>query len=217
VGAGANTCCTCAHTCTAGAGSLGGVATSDDSGAGDDAEAAYDDGGDAGAAAPPLQLPQPFEVLLQDVLLPGISVNRLHSLLLASDSALMRAHYAAQELTEVASGPWRAPPAGSECLRVRSVSYTKRLHIPVPLAPERCRVWEEHRLLERSSAGWVAQVECHNDAPKGDCFAAHVQLCGVRVSSDSSRLRISMQVGVGVCVTCAAAVAALCMAVASMR
>lgn len=146
--------------------------------------------------ATPIQLPAAYEVVLQDTTLQGIGVNRLYTLLFSADSQLMKTHHAAQEVTEVAVKAWRAPSAAAafSCMRVRDVSYTKRLNIPLPLAPDKCHVWEEHRLLTREAGGWVVQVVCKNDAPKGDCFEAHVQMCGVYVNSNDSRLRVSMQV-----------------------
>lgn len=92
-------------------------------------------------------------------------------------------------------GPWRAMPLGAGYQRVRSVAYTKRLNIPLPLAPEKCHVWEEHRLVQKEAGGWRVDITCRNDAPKGDSFEAHVQMCGVYVGSNTSRLRVSMQVG----------------------
>ena len=142
----------------------------------------------------PIQPPAPCELVLQDVNLQGIGVNRLYVLLISGDSALMRTHHAAQQVTEVKTGPWRTATPGCGYQRVRDVSYTKRLNIPLPLAPEKCHVWEEHRLLTKEAGGWVVHMVCKNDAPKGDCFEAHVQMCGVYVSSSSSRLRVSMQV-----------------------
>jgi hypothetical protein len=60
---------------------------------------------------------------------------------------------------------------------------------PLPL-----QVWEEHQVLLKQDGGWVAQHICTNDAPKGGCFRAMVQLVGVFVSSGKSRLRVSMKV-----------------------
>lgn len=57
------------------------------------------------------------------------------------------------------------------------------------------QVWEEHQVLLKQDGGWVAQHICTNDAPKGDCFRAMVQLVGVYVSSGKSRLRVSLKVG----------------------
>lgn len=170
-------------------GRAGGFAASEDS---CEEDGLADDDVDGPVTA--VTLPDPYQVVLQDVTLQGTGVNRLYALLLGTTSELMTAHYAAQELTDVVVGPWRAAAAGSGALRVRNVSYIKRLKIPLPLAPDKCSVWEEQRLLSRGPGGWVVQFVCTNDAPKGDCFEAHVQLCGVYVSSSSCRLRISMQV-----------------------
>lgn len=88
----------------------------------DDDDDDGDDEEDAGAAseAEPIVLPPPFDLVLQDATL-GVSVGRLHSLLLGPRSPLMAAHYAAEQLSDVVVGPWRAatPPAGA--LRVRQV------------------------------------------------------------------------------------------------
>lgn len=94
--------------------------------------------------------------------------------------------------------------AGAGYLRVRNVSYTKKLNIPLPLAPERCQVWEEHRLLAKDAGGWVVLLVCTNDAPKGDCFEAHVQICGLYVDRNTSKLRVSMQVGAAAAQGCGA-------------
>lgn len=56
------------------------------------------------------------------------------------------------------------------------------------------QVWEEHRLLVKQDGGFVAQQICTNNAPKGDCFRALIQICGLYVTTNSSRLRISMKV-----------------------
>jgi hypothetical protein len=56
------------------------------------------------------------------------------------------------------------------------------------------QVCEEHQVLLKQDGGWVAQHICTNDAPKGDCFRAMVQLVGVYVSSGKSRLRVSLKV-----------------------
>lgn len=133
-------------------------------------------------------------MLLQDATLQGIGVNRLYALTISADSDLMKAHHAAHDVSEMSIGPWRAVPAGAGYQRVRNVSYVKKLNIPLPLAPEKCHVWEEHRLVTKEAGGWVVQITCKNDAPKGDCFEAHVQMCGVYVNSNTSRLRVSMQV-----------------------
>lgn len=61
-------------------------------------------------------------------------------------------------------------------------------------SPRLLQVWEEHRILVKQDGGFVVQVVCTNDAPKGDCFRALIQMCGVFVSSGKSRLRISMKV-----------------------
>lgn len=56
-------------------------------------------------------------------------------------------------------------------------------------------MWEDHRLLVKQDGGFVVQHICTNNAPKGDCFRALIQICGVYLTSNSSRLRISMKVG----------------------
>lgn len=69
------------------------------------------------------------------------------------------------------------------------------------------QVQEQHRLVSCSGRGFVADIWCTNNAPFGDAFTACVQLCGVAVGSDSSRLRISMEVRVrAMCACCAACV-----------
>jgi hypothetical protein len=144
--------------------------------------------------ATPIQSGPPLEVLLQDITLQGIGANRLYHLLISASSELMKTHNAANDINNMSIGPWKPAPAGAAYQCVRDVSYVKKLNIPLPLAPERCNVWEEHRLLVKEAGGWVVQIICKNDAPKGDCFEAHVQMCGVYVSEHSSRLRVSMQV-----------------------
>jgi hypothetical protein len=62
------------------------------------------------------------------------------------------------------------------------------------LPPLLLQVCEEHQVLLKQDGGWVAQHICTNDAPKGDCFRAMVQLLGVFVSSGKSRLRVSLKV-----------------------
>jgi len=57
------------------------------------------------------------------------------------------------------------------------------------------QVWEEHKLLVKTDGGFVAEIAATNNAPKGDCFVARVQLCGVFISSSTSSIRISMKVG----------------------
>lgn len=143
--------------------------------------------------ATPIQPPDALELLITDTTLQGLGVNRLYTLLISADSAFMQTMYSSANVTEVKVGPWRAAPAGSDYQRVRDVSYTKHLNIPLPLAPEKCHVWEEHRLT-REGGGWVLTSVTKNDAPKGDCYEALVQMCGIYVSSHSSRLRVSMQV-----------------------
>jgi hypothetical protein len=155
---------------------------------------------DEASSATPLQLGPALEAVLQDVSLPGISVQRLFGLLVGADSALMKSHQAAHDVTEVKVGPWKQAAPGVGYLRSRDVSYTKQLNIPLPLAPDKCHVWEEHRLVDKAPGGWVVQQICRNDAPKGDCFEAHVQLCGVSVAPNCSRLRVSMQVRLRGCV-----------------
>lgn len=144
--------------------------------------------------ATPIQPGPPLEVLLQEVTLQGIGANRLYNLLINANSELMRTQNAANDITNMLIGPWKPAQAGAAYQHVRDVSYVKKLNIPLPLAPERCNVWEEHRLMVKEAGGWVVQIICKNDAPKGDCFEAHVQMCGVYVSEQSSRLRVSMQV-----------------------
>lgn len=127
------------------------------------------------AQATPIHPGPALEVLLQDATLPGMGVNRLFALTISGDSDLMKAHHAAHDVTEISVGPWRAAPPGAGYLRVRDVSYTKKLNIPLPLAPEKCHVWEEHRLMVKEAGGWVVLITCKNDAPKGDCFEAQVR------------------------------------------
>jgi hypothetical protein len=150
-----------------------------------------DDEQDEAAQATPIQPGPALEVPLQDVTLTGIGVNRLYALVISANSDLMKAHNAAHGITEMSVGPWRA---GAGCLRVRDVSYTKKLNIPLPLAPEKCHVWEEHRLIMKEPGGWVVLINCKNDAPKSDCFEAQVQMCGVYINGNTSKLRVSMQV-----------------------
>lgn len=121
----------------------------------------------------PLQPGPALETLLQDVTLPGISTNRLYALLISADSQLMKDHHAAHDVTEMVVGPWRA--GGDGCLRVRDVSYVKKLNIPLPLAPEKCNVWETHRLITKRPGGWIVQLTCTNNAPKGECFVVQVR------------------------------------------
>lgn len=149
------------------------------------------------AQATPIQPGPALELTIQEATLQGIGVQQLYRLVLDAGSELMRAHHAANDITGMVVGPWWAAPAGAGYQRVRSVFYTKKLNIPLPLAPERCQVWEEHRLLVKEAGGWVVLLVCTNDAPKGDCFEAHVQICGVYVDRNTSRLRVSMQVGRG--------------------
>jgi hypothetical protein len=144
--------------------------------------------------ATPIEPGPPLEVLLQDVTLQGIGVNRLYNLLINAKSDLMKTHNAVNDITNMSVGAWKAAPAGAAYQHVRNVSYVMKLNIPLPLAPERCNVWEEHRLMVKEAGGWVVQNICKNDALKGDCFEAHVQMCGVYVSEQCSRLRVSMQV-----------------------
>jgi hypothetical protein len=149
---------------------------------------------DGGGPVEPLHLPPPLEVELADVTLQGLTVRRLRTLLDPA-SALMRAHFAATGLSEVVVGPWTPPPPGGTWLRSRTVTYTKRLSIPLPLAPPSCTVWETHRdLTARGPAGFVVTHTCRNDAPKGDCFEAQVQVCAAHVPAPQpcARLRVSM-------------------------
>jgi hypothetical protein len=70
----------------------------------------------------------------------------------------------------------------------------KNLLLLLLLPPLLLQVCEEHQVLLKADGGWVAQHICTNDAPKGDCFRAMVQLVGVFVSSGKSRLRVSLKV-----------------------
>jgi hypothetical protein len=56
------------------------------------------------------------------------------------------------------------------------------------------QVWEEQRILVKENGGFVAQLKCTNNAPKGDCFYAIVQLFGCFKGCTQSRLRVSMRV-----------------------
>ncbi|WIA20979.1 hypothetical protein OEZ85_005316 [Tetradesmus obliquus] len=153
-----------------------------DDDAGDDSEDVAD--------ASPITPPEAFDLVLQDVTL-NIGVSSLYALLLGHNSDFMAGHYAAEEMIGMAVGPWKPGASGSGCLRCRSAQYTKKLNIP--FAPKQCQVWEEHQVLLKQDGGWVAQHICTNDAPKGDCFRAMVQLVGVYVSSGKSRLRVSLK------------------------
>ena len=94
----------------------------------------YEDGPDTA----PLQLPPPHEIILVDTLLP-MGLGTLHTLLFAHRSPLMEAHWQAEGITDVNVGPWQC--GGDDgCLRSRTIAYTKRLSIPVPLAPKQCKV-----------------------------------------------------------------------------
>eukprot|EP00879_Flechtneria_rotunda_P027209 GHRR01029104.1.p1 GENE.GHRR01029104.1~~GHRR01029104.1.p1 ORF type:complete len:120 (-),score=39.83 GHRR01029104.1:146-505(-) len=85
-----------------------------------------------------ISLPEPYQVVIQDEVL-YIGVNSLHALVFGAKSELMTLHFAAQQLEDVVVEPWQPGP-GPECLRSRQVSYTKKLNIPVPLAPKQCQV-----------------------------------------------------------------------------
>ncbi len=94
-------------------------------------------------------------------------------------------------------GDAAAAGGGGAVLLTRKVTYVKPLHLPIPLAPKQCNVWEEHKLLSKSDGGWVVECKSTNDAPKGDCFYVLVQLCGIHLARGQSQLRITMQVNFG--------------------
>lgn len=154
------------------------------------------------AQATPIEPGPALELLIQEATLQGIGSKQLYKLVIDASSELMKAHNAANDVTEMVIGPWQAAAAGVSYQRVRNVSYTKKLNIPLPLAPDKCHVWEEHRLMVKEDGGWVVLLICKNDAPKGDCFEAHVQICGVYVNSNTSKLRVSMEVGTPYYDTC---------------
>lgn len=106
--------------------------------AADDLTVDYSDDEESPEAAP-LTAPEPYDLVLQDVTV-QTGVNRLHSLLLGSKSELMAAHLAAEGLIGLQVGPWQPAAPGGEYLRSRQVSYTKKLNIPIPLAPKQCQV-----------------------------------------------------------------------------
>jgi hypothetical protein len=54
------------------------------------------------------------------------------------------------------------------------------------------QVWEEQRLITRSDGGFIVELRCTNNAPKGDCFHALLQLCGAVHGRRACQLRISM-------------------------
>lgn len=66
---------------------------------------------------------------------------------------------AAEKLTDVSAGAWVSDAAG----RVRQVSYTKPLNIPLPLAPKQCKVGDvtqRRRLLQMAQMLYVTQPIC---------------------------------------------------------
>ncbi|KAF8062628.1 hypothetical protein HT031_003957 [Scenedesmus sp. PABB004] len=157
----------------------------------DEGEAEGDAGAcdEAAAGGAALTLPAPFDQVLLETQL-EVGVAALQALLLDAGSPLMAAHWAAEGLRDVVVGPW-APGGVPGVLSARSVSYVKRLSIP--FAPKQCQVWEEHQVLARCGGGFVVQHVCTNDAPKGDCFRALVQLACSATAPDACRLRVSMK------------------------
>ena len=66
----------------------------------------------------------------------NLGLNTLYRHLFGSSSQFMADFYARERLRDVVVGPWLVE--GSE--RVRQVSYTKPLVIPIPFAPKECKV-----------------------------------------------------------------------------
>jgi hypothetical protein len=56
------------------------------------------------------------------------------------------------------------------------------------------QVWEEQRIVTKENGGFVAEVRCTNDAPKGDCFVAIVQLYAATQGTAQAKFRVTMKV-----------------------
>eukprot|EP00798_Chlamydomonas_sp_ICE-L_P013865 gene13865-19790_t len=125
-----------------------------------------------GEAINPINLPPPLQNPCAEANL-SIKPLALFEMFFEKESAWRKRTMSKEGLTDVDHTNWAAGEAGS---KTRTVTYTRPLTIPLPMAPKQCGVTEIHTVNVKETGGFVVEEKVSTSAPKGDSFCVHIQI-----------------------------------------
>ncbi|GFR45637.1 hypothetical protein Agub_g7045, partial [Astrephomene gubernaculifera] len=130
--------------------------------------------------------PAPLDSVVADMVV-GLGPHALCRTLFGPDSELANRVAAAEQMTDLKSGPW-GPDPENKALSVRQMSYMK----PTPVGPT--AVQSVQKILTKCDGGFVVENRVTpNVPPIGQCVHVVMQIVGQHVGPDKTRLSASIK------------------------